>query len=279
MIEIYKNGSDFKDVCPEAGLINSFKRDSYAIIFKKGDKQIIFVSPYSGILYTSGDIDILNEGLDALWRLNLKISGINMQEEYANKTISYLEEKYGIKAKLLMKNEAGLSYVLEEAKLKRALFAGGCFWCISAPFYDQEGVLNVYSGYAGGNEINPKYQEVKSQVTGHKECILIEYDQTLVDYTRLVDIYFENIDPFDDEGQFIDRGDSYAPAVFTSDLPERNAVIEYKYQLSDECERECKVELLDNTVFYMAEDEHQDFAIKHKDLLEKELIESGRKKI
>ncbi|MCR5231347.1 MAG: peptide-methionine (S)-S-oxide reductase MsrA [Acholeplasmatales bacterium] len=279
MIEIYKNGSDFKDVCQEAGLVTSFKRDSYAIIFKKGDKQIIFVSPYSGILYTSGDIEILNEGLDALWRLNLKISGINMQEEYANKTISYLEEKYGIKAKLLMKNEASLSYVLEEAKLKRALFAGGCFWCISAPFYDQEGVLNVYSGYAGGNEINPKYQEVKSQVTGHKECILIEYDSTLVDYTRLVDIYFENIDPFDDEGQFIDRGDSYAPAVFTSDLPERNAVIEYKYQLSDECERECKVELLDNTVFYMAEDEHQDFAIKHKDLLEKELIESGRKKI
>ena len=140
-------------------------------------------------------------------------------------------------------------------------------------------MLNVYSGYAGGSEINPKYLDVKSQSTGHKECILIEYDSTKVDYTRLVDIYFENIDPFDDGGQFIDRGDSYAPAVFTSDLPERNAVIEYKYQLSDECERECKVELLDNQVFYMAEDEHQDFAIKHKDLLEKELIESGRKKI
>lgn len=274
MIEIYKDGSQFTDVCKEANLIHSFLRDSYAIVFRKGDKSIKLVAPYSGILYADGDIEVLEEGLDALWKMNLKLATLSLKEEYAKVAINHLEKAYGIVAKKL----DDTSYVLEEKKLKRALFAGGCFWCISGPFYEQEGVLHVYSGYAGGAEINPTYKEVKAQNTGHKECILIEYDSQLVDYTRLVDIYFENIDPFDDGGQFIDRGDSYAPAVFTSDAEERNAVIEYKYQLSDECERECKVLLLDNAAFFMAEEEHQDFAILHKDLLEKELIESGRKK-
>lgn len=275
MIEIYKDGSQFTDVCKEANLIHSFLRDSYAIVFRKGDKSIKLVAPYSGILYADGDIEVLEEGLDALWKMNLKLATLSLKEEYAKVAINHLEKAYGIVAKKL----DDTSYVLEEKKLKRALFAGGCFWCISGPFYEQEGVLHVYSGYAGGAEINPTYKEVKAQNTGHKECILIEYDSQLVDYTRLVDIYFENIDPFDDGGQFIDRGDSYAPAVFTSDAEERNAVIEYKYQLSDECERECKVLLLDNAAFFMAEEEHQDFAILHKDLLEKELIESGRKKL
>ena len=275
MIEIYKDGSQFTDVCKEANLIHSFLRDSYAIVFRKGDKSIKLVAPYSGILYADGDIEVLEEGLDALWKMNLKLATLSLKEEYAKVAINHLEKTYGIVAKKL----DDTSYVLEEKKLKRALFAGGCFWCISGPFYEQEGVLHVYSGYAGGAEINPTYKEVKAQNTGHKECILIEYDSQLVDYTRLVDIYFENIDPFDDGGQFIDRGDSYAPAVFTSDAEERNAVIEYKYQLSDECERECKVLLLDNAAFFMAEEEHQDFAILHKDLLEKELIESGRKKL
>ena len=275
MIEIYKDGSQFTDVCKEANLIHSFLRDSYAIVFRKGDKSIKLVAPYSGILYADGDIEVLEEGLDALWKMNLKLATLSLKEEYAKVAINHLEKAYGIVAKKL----DDTSYVLEEKKLKRALFAGGCFWCISGPFYEQEGVLHVYSGYAGGAEINPTYKEVKAQNTGHKECILIGYDSQLVDYTRLVDIYFENIDPFDDGGQFIDRGDSYAPAVFTSDAEERNAVIEYKYQLSDECERECKVLLLDNAAFFMAEEEHQDFAILHKDLLEKELIESGRKKL
>jgi len=279
MIEIYKDGSKFIDVCSEAGLIHDFLRDSYAVVFRKGENSIKLVSPYSGILYASGDICVLEEGLDALWKMNLKIANLSMTEEFAKVSIEHLEKAYGIQAKELMKNGNNTSYVLEEKKIKRALFAGGCFWCISGPFYEQEGVLHVYSGYAGGSEINPTYKEVKAQNTGHKECILIEYDSTLVDYTRLVDIYFENIDPFDDGGQFIDRGNSYAPAVFTSDTEERNRVVEYKYQLSDECERECKVLLLDNAAFFMAEEEHQDFAILHKDLLEKELIESGRKKV
>ena len=279
MIEIYNDGSGFINICPKADLVTKFKRDSYAIVYRKGKEKVILISPFSGVLYTSGDKSILCEAIDAIWKMNLKIAGLYMEEEYASIIINHLKDKYGFKEKFLMKEDNYLSYVLEEGKIKRALFAGGCFWCISGPFYEQEGVMNVYSGYAGGDELNPTYKEVKSQNTHHKECILIEYDSTLVDYARLVDIYFENIDPFDDGGQFIDRGDSYAPAVFNSDSYERKAVIEYKYQISDEYGKECKVLLLDNVPFYLAEEEHQDFAIKHKDLLEKELIESGRKKL
>ena len=80
-------------------------------------------------------------------------------------------------------------------------------------------------------------------------------------------------------GQYIDRGDSYAPAVFNSDTEEKKVVIEYKYQLSIECERECNLPILENAPFFMAEEEHQNYAIKNKEEFEKELIASGRKKL
>lgn len=279
MTEIFVDGVSFTDICKEASLIKGFKRESYIVRYKKEDKAILFIAPYSGILHIDGDLDILDEGLEELFYFNLKIGGVTGKEDLVKIVNKTYEEKFFGTSKFLSSDGDLVTYLFNEGKRKRALFAGGCFWCIASPFYEEDGVLAVKSGYAGGKEINPSYKDVKAQLTGHKESILIEYDNTKIDYTKLVDIYFENIDPFDDGGQYIDRGDSYSPAVFTSDKEERNTVIEYKYQLSDECERECKVPILDNTVFFLAEEEHQDYSIKNPEEFLKELIESGRKKI
>ena len=279
MVEIYTDGSAFTNIVSEANLIKAFTRETYAIRYREDDKSLYVISPYAGMMNFSGDLELMDNCLKALWDFNLKLGGVHAKEEVAKLCMDSFVNLFGGEASFSTKDDTGVSYIFKEKKLKRALFAGGCFWCIAAPFYDQEGVLRVLSGFAGGTEINPSYKEVKAQLTHHKESILVEYDSSITDYTRMVDIYFENIDPFDDGGQFIDRGDSYSPAVFNSDKEEKMVVIEYKYQLSDECERECVVPILENTPFFMAEEEHQNYAIKNKEEFEKELISSGRKKI
>ena len=107
---------------------------------------------------------------------------------------------------------------------KVAMFAGGCFWCISKPYYECDGVISVYSGYAGGDEVNPTYSDVKSGKTSHRETIKIIYDSNVISYSELLDIYFESINPFDGEGQFIDRGFNYTCAIFTYDIEEINII-------------------------------------------------------
>ena len=84
------------------------------------------------------------------------------------------------------------------------ILAGGCFWCIAMPYYELDGVVKVYSGYGGGKEVNPSYKEVKNQKTSHKECIKIVYDEEKVSFKEILEIYFNHINPFDSEGQFID---------------------------------------------------------------------------
>lgn len=279
MVEIYKDGSAFTNIVEEAGLIKAFTKEAYAVRYREGEKSLYVVAPYAGMMNFLGDYDLMDNCLKALWDFNLKLGGVHAKEDVADICKEAFIRLFGGEVSFGTKDDTGITYTFKEKKLKRALFAGGCFWCIASPFYDQEGVLRVLSGFAGGDEINPSYKDVKAQLTHHRESILVEYDSTITDYVRMVDIYFENIDPFDDGGQFIDRGESYSPAVFNSDKDERMVVIEYKYQLSDECERECKVPLLDDTPFFMAEEEHQNYAIKNPEEFEKELIASGRKKI
>ena len=98
--------------------------------------------------------------------------------------------------------------------MKTAYFAGGCFWCITPTFREMEGVANVVSGYSGGMEENPSYEDVKYQRTGHRETIRIDYDDGKIAYCELLDIFLGGVDPFDAGGQFIDRGHSYTLAVY-----------------------------------------------------------------
>ena len=89
-----------------------------------------------------------------------------------------------------------------------AYFAGGCFWCITPTFQEMVGVRRVTSGYSGGEESAPTYEDVKHQRTGHRETIAITYNEGKLTYRELLDVFLANVDPFDEGGQFIDRGHS-----------------------------------------------------------------------
>ena len=158
-----------------------------------------------------------------------------------------------------------------------AYFAGGCFWCVT-PIYKMYGVDKVICGYSGGDEVNPTYEDVKSQKTGHRETIKLEYDPQKVSYDKLLDIYFANIDPFDGEGQFIDKGFSYTLAIYYNSEEEMKLAQEKINQLEAKSQRQVHVALEPFKSFYEAEEYHQDYYLKNPEAFEKELMESGRKK-
>ena len=154
-----------------------------------------------------------------------------------------------------------------------AYFAGGCFWCITPVFAETKGVIKVTSGYCGGDEVNPTYEDVKAQKTNHRETIKIEYDENIVDYKILLDIFIKNVDIEDDGGQYIDRGHSYTLAIYYEDDNQKKIIDEV---LSSLGKKACiSVERL--KVFYDAEEYHQDYYLKNPKEFEEELVKSGRK--
>ena len=163
--------------------------------------------------------------------------------------------------------------------MKTAYFAGGCFWCITPTFQEMEGVDSVTSGYSGGMEENPSYVDVKYQRTGHRETIRIAYDEDLVSYTQLLDIFLSGVDPFDEGGQFIDRGHSYTLAVYYETEQERQLAADAIAALEKESGQKVYISLEPFTAFYTAEEEHQDYYRKHPEEFRQELIDSGRLKL
>ena len=107
--------------------------------------------------------------------------------------------------------------------MKYAYFAGGCFWCITPVFAAEPGVVSVESGYCGGDEPDPSYEDVKAQRTRHRETVRVAYDEALIGYPALLDLFTGSVDVEDGEGQFIDRGRSYTLAVYTTCEEERIA--------------------------------------------------------
>ncbi len=159
----------------------------------------------------------------------------------------------------------------------KAYFAGGCFWCVT-PIYKMYGVDKVVCGYSGGDEPNPTYADVKAQKTGHRETIMLEYDPAKVTYDFLLDIFLANVDPFDGEGQFIDKGFSYTLAIYYTCEEERSLAQSRIERLAAESGRPVHIALEPFKSFYEAEEYHQDYYLKNPEAFEKELIESGRKK-
>ena len=97
---------------------------------------------------------------------------------------------------------------------EKAIFAGGCFWCMVKPFDQMPGIKQVISGYTGGHVPNPTYEEVCSGTTGHTEAVEITFDPAVISYQQLVEIYWQQTDPTDAFGQFEDRGSSYRPVIY-----------------------------------------------------------------
>ncbi|MBQ8611242.1 MAG: peptide-methionine (S)-S-oxide reductase MsrA [Oscillospiraceae bacterium] len=163
--------------------------------------------------------------------------------------------------------------------MNTAYFAGGCFWCITPAFNELEGVTKVTSGCSGGDEVDPVYSDVKHQRTGHRETIRIEYDSAAVGYEELLQIYINGVDPFDGEGQFIDRGFSYTLAVYYQNEAERVAAQAAVTQLEQQSGQKVYISIEPFKSFYTAEEEHQDYYLRHPEEFEQELIDSGRKKL
>ncbi len=162
--------------------------------------------------------------------------------------------------------------------MKKAYFAGGCFWCIASVFDAIDGVTEVVSGFSGGDEADPTYDDVKAQKTGHRETITGVYEGTLVSYAELRSTLLSNTDPFDPDGQFIDRGRSYSLAVYYSDETEKEIAANATAELERASGRSVFVALEPFKSFFAAGEYHQDYHKKHPEEFERELIESGRKK-
>ena len=148
---------------------------------------------------------------------------------------------------------------------EKAVFAGGCFWCMEPPFEKLDGVFDAVSGYTGGEATNPTYKEVSSGSTGHYEAITVFYDADKISYSRLLEIFVRQIDPTDEDGQFVDRGQQYAPAVFYLNDDEK-ALAEFaleKLELSARFDKPIEVKVLPFEAFYYAEEYHQDYYKKN----------------
>ena len=157
-----------------------------------------------------------------------------------------------------------------------AYFAGGCFWCITPTFKETAGVFDVISGYSGGDEVDPVYADVKYQRTGHRETIRIDYAPEIVSFETLFDIFLSGVDPFDAGGQFIDRGHSYTLAVYYLSEEERCIAEAAIQKLEAHSGQTVHISVEPFKSFYAAEEEHQDYYLKHPAEFRQELIDSGR---
>ena len=162
--------------------------------------------------------------------------------------------------------------------LKLATFAGGCFWCMVKPFDQWDGIEKVVSGYMGGHLENPTYEDVKKGTSGHLEVVQITYNPNIFTYEQLLDIYWMQIDPTDDGGQFHDRGHSYTTAIFTHDEEQRQQAEKSKEALanSGKFKKPIITPIRPAVTFYIAEDYHQDYYKKEKVHYEEDRAKSGR---
>lgn len=148
---------------------------------------------------------------------------------------------------------------------ERAVFAGGCFWCMEPPFDSVDGVYAITSGFSGGTLENPTYDEVVSGGTGHREAVEIVFDPERVTYRELLDIFWVNIDPLDGGGQFCDRGGPYMSAVFYLNEQQRADVEASRERAREQILRdgEFMTEVRPYEAFYPAEEYHQAYAFRN----------------
>ena len=147
----------------------------------------------------------------------------------------------------------------------KAVFAGGCFWCVESDFDKVPGVLSTTSGYTGGRSANPTYQQVSSHSTGHAEAVLVEFDPAKVSYERLVQYFWHTIDPTTKDRQFCDSGSPYRTAIFAQDAEQLKIATASRAALekSKPFKEPVVTEVVMATTFYPAEDYHQDYYLKN----------------
>lgn len=146
-------------------------------------------------------------------------------------------------------------------KIELATFAGGCFWCMVQPFDELPGIESIISGYTGGTKENPTYEEVCSNNTGHLEAVQITFNPDIFQYEKLLELFWQQIDPTDEGGQFHDRGESYQTAIFYHSEEQKQLAENSKQELelSGRFKKPIVTKILEAKTFYPAEEYHQDF--------------------
>ena len=151
----------------------------------------------------------------------------------------------------------------ETYNLKKAYFAGGCFWCMEESFDKIDGVIKSISGYSGGHLKNPTYEDVIYKDTGHVETIEITYDPKKISYKKLLNIFWKNIDPFDKYGQFCDKGKSYRSVIFFENNKQKNIIQKSTDEVEQKFNTKVVTLLWKFDKFYEAENYHQDYYQKN----------------
>ena len=142
-----------------------------------------------------------------------------------------------------------------------AIFAGGCFWCMEADYEKQAGVTGVVSGFTGGMLPNPTYS---GNHQGHFEAVEVTYDPAIVDYAELLDVFWKNVDPFDNQGQFCDKGPSYRSAIFPGNESEKVLAEQSKAKVTARFSGQTVyTEIRDRGQFWPVEEYHQDYYLKN----------------
>ncbi len=144
-----------------------------------------------------------------------------------------------------------------------AIFAGGCFWCVQEAFDDLKGVLSTTAGYTGGHIQNPTYDQVSHGNTGHYESLKVIFNPSIITYKKLLEIFWKNVDPLDDGGQFCDRGDSYRSAIFYFDDEQKSIALKSKNDVEKELKATVATKIVPAVKFYPAEDYHQEYHKKN----------------
>ena len=146
---------------------------------------------------------------------------------------------------------------------KKVYFAGGCFWCMEESFDKVEGVISVVSGYSGGHLKNPTYADVVYTDSGHVEAVEITYDSKVISYEKLLNEYWENIDPFDAAGQFCDKGKSYRSVIFFNDKKQKDLIKTSFKKIEKMFDKKIVTLVWKFEKFYKAENFHQDYYEKN----------------
>jgi len=162
--------------------------------------------------------------------------------------------------------------------MEKATFAGGCFWCMVTPFEEMPGIHGIISGYMGGTLENPTYEQVKTGKTGHVEVVQITFDPAVFPYTKLLELYWPQIDPTDAEGQFQDRGSQYRPVIFYHNDKQKQLAEASKQAVAESgrFKKPIVTAVEPASKFYVAEEYHQNYHKKNEKHYKEDRKQSGR---
>ena len=159
--------------------------------------------------------------------------------------------------------KAQMPMTKDTAQYETAILAGGCFWCLESDFDHIDGVVETISGYTGGDTENPTYIEVSHQPTGHYEALKVVYDPEKLSYNDILTHFWRFIDPFDDQGQFCDKGSQYRAAIFFLDDVQKQTALQSRADTQEFFKDKIVTKIVKADTFYPAEDYHQDYHNKN----------------